>query len=199
MGSGRHFDAFAPLGHTPVGQFAGGAAYAARAVPGPGIGGGSIRSFSNNATPARREKIYCDKWVHDGVCAFAQQGCKYKHEMPLDVPTQRSLGLFHGLPAWWKREHGLDMKRADGGFDGEKKFGDRRASSVERHHESVRESLRGPPSVDRGLGGGLSSWRLPVQKSSSNSNSALSQNVVSRAGGLFGKFLILFAFIYTSR
>ncbi|KAJ0165035.1 hypothetical protein CTA2_12553, partial [Colletotrichum tanaceti] len=55
-------------------------------------------------TPPKKPKIYCDKWVHEGVCAFTQQGCKYKHEMPLDKATQNSLGLFHGLPAWWKKQ-----------------------------------------------------------------------------------------------
>lgn len=48
-------------------------------------------------------KIYCDKWVHEGVCAFTQQGCKYKHEMPVDKATQHQLGLFLGYPMWWKR------------------------------------------------------------------------------------------------
>ncbi|KAK0635560.1 hypothetical protein B0T17DRAFT_48057 [Bombardia bombarda] len=52
---------------------------------------------------SRRIKVYCDKWVHEGVCAFTQQGCRYKHEMPFDKATQHSLGLFHGLPAWWKK------------------------------------------------------------------------------------------------
>ncbi|KAL1878167.1 hypothetical protein Daus18300_002083 [Diaporthe australafricana] len=52
----------------------------------------------------RREKIYCDKWIHDGTCAFTQQGCKYKHEMPHDRETQEKLGLFHGYPAWWKKQ-----------------------------------------------------------------------------------------------
>lgn len=42
------------------------------------------------------EKIYCDKWIHDGTCAFIQQGCKYKHEMPNDRETQEHLGLFDG-------------------------------------------------------------------------------------------------------
>ncbi|KAF4345467.1 hypothetical protein FBEOM_576 [Fusarium beomiforme] len=50
----------------------------------------------------RRTKIYCDKWIHDGTCAFTQQGCKYKHEMPFDKATQQSLGLFHGFPKWWR-------------------------------------------------------------------------------------------------
>ncbi|KAK7931713.1 hypothetical protein PG985_002425 [Apiospora marii] len=60
--------------------------------------------------PQRRPKIYCDKWVHEGVCAFTQQGCKYKHEMPFDKMTQHQLGLFHGLPAWWKK-HQAELAR----------------------------------------------------------------------------------------
>ncbi|KXJ90822.1 hypothetical protein Micbo1qcDRAFT_204879 [Microdochium bolleyi] len=71
--------------------------------------------ISHNSSPAsattpatssrnKRLKIYCDKWVHEGVCAFTQQGCKFKHEMPLDRATQHQLGLFHGLPAWWKKQ-----------------------------------------------------------------------------------------------
>ena len=55
-----------------------------------------------NAAP-KKTKIYCDKWIHDGTCAFTQQGCKYKHEMPTDKETQEKLGLFHGYPAWWKK------------------------------------------------------------------------------------------------
>ncbi|KAI0881703.1 uncharacterized protein GGS22DRAFT_191890 [Annulohypoxylon maeteangense] len=60
--------------------------------------------------PQRRPKVYCDKWVHEGVCAFTQQGCKYKHEMPFDKVTQHALGLFHGFPAWWKK-HQADLSR----------------------------------------------------------------------------------------
>ncbi|KXX81804.1 hypothetical protein MMYC01_202963 [Madurella mycetomatis] len=58
------------------------------------------------SNPPKRMKIYCDKWVHEGVCAFTQQGCKFKHEMPLDTATQHALGLFHGLPAWYKKQQG---------------------------------------------------------------------------------------------
>ncbi|KAF6816238.1 chromatin remodeling complex subunit [Colletotrichum sojae] len=64
---------------------------------------------SSPATP-KKPKIYCDKWVHEGVCAFTQQGCKYKHEMPLDKATQHSLGLFHGLPTWWKKQQ-VELQR----------------------------------------------------------------------------------------
>ncbi|KAI1177733.1 hypothetical protein F4777DRAFT_596379 [Nemania sp. FL0916] len=60
--------------------------------------------------PQRRPKIYCDKWVHEGVCAFTQQGCKYKHEMPADKLTQHQLGLFHGFPQWWKKQQ-ADLAR----------------------------------------------------------------------------------------
>lgn len=48
--------------------------------------------------------------MHEGTCAFTQQGCKYKHEMPLDKATQLSLGLFHGLPSWWKK-HQANLSR----------------------------------------------------------------------------------------
>ncbi|KAH6697595.1 hypothetical protein F5X68DRAFT_257731 [Plectosphaerella plurivora] len=68
-------------------------------------------------TPQKRPKIYCDKWVHEGVCAFTQQGCKYKHEMPLDKATQMSLGLFHGLPTWWKKQQAeRQREQPDGGM-----------------------------------------------------------------------------------
>ncbi|RSL66910.1 hypothetical protein CEP54_003451 [Fusarium duplospermum] len=60
------------------------------------------RIVATSPAQQRRTKIYCDKWIHDGTCAFTQQGCKYKHEMPFDKATQQSLGLFHGFPKWWK-------------------------------------------------------------------------------------------------
>lgn len=74
------------------------------------IGGGAGPSSSSAAHGQRRTKIYCDKWVHEGVCAFTQQGCKYKHEMPSDKLTQHQLGLFHGYPQWWKK-HQADLSR----------------------------------------------------------------------------------------
>lgn len=57
---------------------------------------------------SRKNKVYCDKWVHEGICAFTQQGCKFKHEMPHDRATQQSLGLFHGYPLWYKRYYQND-------------------------------------------------------------------------------------------
>ncbi|KAI0879037.1 hypothetical protein GGS24DRAFT_496161 [Hypoxylon argillaceum] len=79
------------------------------ARPSSHSGGGPGPSYHAPAGQ-RRTKIYCDKWVHEGVCAFTQQGCKYKHEMPSDRFTQNQLGLFHGYPQWWKK-HQADMAR----------------------------------------------------------------------------------------
>ncbi|CAI6100212.1 unnamed protein product [Clonostachys chloroleuca] len=64
----------------------------------------ALQQVQKHQKPNKQDKEYCDKWVHEGVCAFTQQGCRYKHEMPYDKATQQSLGLFHGLPAWWKRK-----------------------------------------------------------------------------------------------
>lgn len=48
-------------------------------------------------------------WIHRGVCGFAQQGCKYKHEMPFDRQTQASVGLFQGLPEWYKKANAIQL------------------------------------------------------------------------------------------
>jgi len=69
-----------------------------------------VAASKNSPTPTRRrEKIYCDKWIHEGVCAFTQLGCKYKHEMPTDKATQLSLGLNHGIPNWYKRAQAAQL------------------------------------------------------------------------------------------
>ncbi|KAJ8129507.1 hypothetical protein O1611_g4125 [Lasiodiplodia mahajangana] len=76
----------------------------------PGHPGGGSGTAGSGPLGQRRPKIFCDKWVHEGVCAFTQQGCKYKHEMPSDKFTQHQLGLFHGYPQWWKK-HQADLAR----------------------------------------------------------------------------------------
>lgn len=141
------------------------------------------RNYSAPTGNGRREKIYCDKWVHDGVCAFAQQGCKYKHEMPMDVPTQRSLGLFHGLPAWWKREHGIELKRDDVGVRSHSKT----LEDAERTRELLmpKKSISPVPSVT------MSSWRLPHGKENANTPLAPGSGKgfgQGGGGGVFGEF-----------
>jgi hypothetical protein len=54
--------------------------------------------------PDQRKKIYCTYWIQNrGQCAYMQQGCMYRHEMPEDQETLHSIGL-KAVPAWWKRE-----------------------------------------------------------------------------------------------
>ena len=47
----------------------------------------------------RGKKVYCTYWLSKGNCAYMQQGCIYKHEIPKDQETWESLG-FHTIPAW---------------------------------------------------------------------------------------------------
>ncbi|KAK9774429.1 hypothetical protein AB5N19_08901 [Seiridium cardinale] len=98
---------------TPTHHGSGGSLPSSQNNPHSHLNGPSFPSGGGSAhhhQPQRRTKIYCDKWVHEGVCAFTQQGCKYKHEMPFDKVTQHQLGLFHGLPAWWKK-HQAELAR----------------------------------------------------------------------------------------
>ncbi|KAH0498247.1 hypothetical protein TgHK011_005512 [Trichoderma gracile] len=62
------------------------------------------RIVATSPSTSKRNKVYCDMWIHEGRCAFTQTGCKFKHEMPLDEPSQKALGLFQGLPAWYKKK-----------------------------------------------------------------------------------------------
>ncbi|KAK5658550.1 hypothetical protein OQA88_1943 [Cercophora sp. LCS_1] len=80
---------------------------------GPSTSTTSVAAAGAGFARPKRAKIFCDKWVHEGTCAFAQQGCKFKHEMPMDKATQHQLGLFHGLPAWWKRQQ-AELARSRG-------------------------------------------------------------------------------------
>ena len=86
-------------------------------------------AISIHTGPTRPAKIWCDKWIHEGKCAFTQQGCKYRHEMPMDTETQERLGLFSGPPAWFLRKrttetrmgrpmHGREVMYAGDSFGG---------------------------------------------------------------------------------
>ncbi|KAI9891542.1 MAG: hypothetical protein M1814_002665 [Vezdaea aestivalis] len=47
-------------------------------------------------------KIWCNYWIQRGECAFMQQGCKYRHEMP-DAQTLDAIG-FKGVPYWYREK-----------------------------------------------------------------------------------------------
>ncbi|CAD0091417.1 unnamed protein product [Aureobasidium mustum] len=62
--------------------------------------------------PDQRKKIYCTYWIQNqGQCAFTQQGCIYKHEMPEDKETLESIGL-KSVPAWWRKEQARKKSKA---------------------------------------------------------------------------------------
>jgi hypothetical protein len=58
-------------------------------------------------------KEYCSYWLRHGECDYAQQGCLYRHEMPLDRPTLENLGL-RDIPRWYREKHHLGSYLAGG-------------------------------------------------------------------------------------
>lgn len=66
--------------------------------------------------PIRRApgiKEYCSYWLRHGECDYAQQGCLYRHEMPLDRSTLEKLG-FRDIPRWYRERHQLGSYLAGG-------------------------------------------------------------------------------------
>jgi hypothetical protein len=64
----------------------------------------TIEDLTRNPAPGVKE--YCSYWLRHGECDYAQQGCLYRHEMPLDPPTLEKLGL-RDIPRWYREKHGL--------------------------------------------------------------------------------------------
>lgn len=54
-------------------------------------------------------KVYCTYWVQTGNCNYMQEGCKYKHEIPTDEETLRSIG-FRDFPTWPREELPINTK-----------------------------------------------------------------------------------------
>lgn len=52
------------------------------------------------------EKVYCTYWLARGECHFAQQGCKFKHEMP-NLETLEIIMGRRTFPKWWLESIGL--------------------------------------------------------------------------------------------
>lgn len=62
----------------------------------------------------RGKKIYCTHWMSTGECDYAQQGCLYKHEMPLDIEILNFLG-YQDIPKWYREQHGMGRLTATPG------------------------------------------------------------------------------------
>ncbi|KAK2737975.1 hypothetical protein FQN57_007329 [Myotisia sp. PD_48] len=52
------------------------------------------------------KKEYCSFWLRHGECDYQQQGCIFKHEMPLDKSILEKLGL-RDIPRWYRDKHGV--------------------------------------------------------------------------------------------
>ncbi|KEF62991.1 uncharacterized protein A1O9_00966 [Exophiala aquamarina CBS 119918] len=52
------------------------------------------------------KKVYCTHWMKTGECSFVQTGCKYKHEMPLDLDELKRLG-HNEIPQWFRELYGI--------------------------------------------------------------------------------------------
>ncbi|KAL2857915.1 hypothetical protein BJY01DRAFT_241993 [Aspergillus pseudoustus] len=80
--------------------------------PGPGWpvsnSGGSPGSGSGRQNPNFRnvKKEYCSYWIRHGECDYQQQGCLYKHEMPLDRSMLEKLGL-RDIPRWYREKYNV--------------------------------------------------------------------------------------------
>ena len=62
--------------------------------------------------PDQRKKVYCTYWIQNqGQCAYKQQGCMYRHEMPEDKETLNSIGL-KSVPAWWRKEQARKKQKS---------------------------------------------------------------------------------------
>lgn len=52
------------------------------------------------------KKVYCTYWIARGECHYAQQGCKFKHEMPNLETLEKIMGR-RSFPKWWLESIGL--------------------------------------------------------------------------------------------
>ena len=52
------------------------------------------------------KKKYCSHWILNGVCAYMQVGCRYKHEIPLDKETRTLIVGGAKIPAWFRESPG---------------------------------------------------------------------------------------------
>ncbi|CEL05319.1 hypothetical protein ASPCAL06437 [Aspergillus calidoustus] len=70
--------------------------------------GGSPGSGSGRQNPNYRniKKEYCSYWIRHGECDYQQQGCLYKHEMPLDRSMLEKLGL-RDIPRWYREKYNV--------------------------------------------------------------------------------------------
>ncbi|KAI9368774.1 hypothetical protein BJX61DRAFT_198734 [Aspergillus egyptiacus] len=65
-----------------------------------------VPNMSENPGPRNFKKEYCSYWIRHGECDYAQQGCLYKHEMPMDRTMLERLGL-RDIPRWYRERYSI--------------------------------------------------------------------------------------------
>ncbi|KAL4909038.1 hypothetical protein BDW74DRAFT_174255 [Aspergillus multicolor] len=69
--------------------------------------GGNARAENHHQLHNRQNnKEFCSYWVRHGECDYQQQGCLYKHEVPLDRDKLEKLGL-RDIPRWYREKYGI--------------------------------------------------------------------------------------------
>ncbi|KAI9881564.1 MAG: hypothetical protein M1830_000128 [Pleopsidium flavum] len=68
----------------------------------------SVHPAPSGIPPGQGKKVYCTYWIRKGECDYTQQGCMYKHAMPLDKETLASLGL-REVPRWYREQYARDL------------------------------------------------------------------------------------------
>ncbi|KAJ5823463.1 hypothetical protein N7447_005803 [Penicillium robsamsonii] len=59
-----------------------------------------------NKHASSTKKEYCSYWIRHGECDYLQQGCLYKHEMPVDLSMIEKLGL-RDIPRWYREKYNV--------------------------------------------------------------------------------------------
>lgn len=101
-------------------------------------------------------KIFCTHWCRTNTCDFTQQGCKYKHEMPVTRYLLKFAGM-SDIPAWYRQEYGLGSFQAVPGSD----------ASFARSSLKSRIASRSRPEIHQSS----SNWRSVAAGGSSDSGS----------------------------
>ncbi|KAL4970831.1 uncharacterized protein BDV14DRAFT_3460 [Aspergillus stella-maris] len=70
---------------------------------GGSYGNGVAQQVRTNSRNFKKE--FCSYWIRHGECDYSQQGCLYKHEMPLDKEGLDKVGL-RDIPKWYREKTG---------------------------------------------------------------------------------------------
>ncbi|KAL4932750.1 uncharacterized protein BDV17DRAFT_174588 [Aspergillus undulatus] len=67
---------------------------------------GGSPGHGNGQQTRNVKKEFCSYWIRHGECDYQQQGCLYKHEMPLDKEGLEKVGL-RDIPKWYRERFSL--------------------------------------------------------------------------------------------